>query len=361
MEGTMDGFGSILRGNEIDEKEYSILQAILKNYDFILIEIQKVRSAYKVITTSGCYCLKKMKHGKHKVRNGYILVEQLNKNNFLNVARYIKDKNGNLYVCYNRYIFYVTEWIDGDECDLKNMNEALNCVQLLANFHIASKNVDVDKLKIRNNLKNWPKLFTNNLNEMASYKKLIERKVLKTEFDIKYGTYIDKFYSRGLVSINVLNKSEYYKISREANENKTICHDSFYYQNILCKDNNYFLVDLDSIIIDLQINDLGKLLRRLMTKKDYLWNFQAARKIIEAYSNINPLRVGELEAMLALIIFPHKFWKLGKKRYVKHKNWSEFKYTSKLNKIVEHCELQDIFINDYLTYMDEMRAKEYSE
>lgn len=346
----MDSFGSILRGRELGEKEYFILLEILKNYDFIIIEIKKVRSAYKVITSSGCYCLKKMKHGTHKVKNGYILVEQLIKNNFMNVARYIKDKNGNFYVTYNGYIFYVTEWIDGDECNLKNMDEAINCVQLLANFHLASKNVDVSKLKIRNNLKNWPKIFTNNLNEMASYKRLIDKKILRTEFDINYGDYIDKFYSRGIMAINILNSSEYYKISREANEKKTICHDSFYYQNILLKDGKYFLVDLDSIIIDLQINDLGKLLRRLMTKKEYLWDFQAAKEIINAYSSINPLRIGELQAMLALIIFPHKFWKLGKKRYVKQKNLSEFKYSSKLNKIVEHCELQDVFINDYLNY-----------
>lgn len=354
----MDSLSSILRSNELDEKEYTILQEILKNYDFIVIEIQKVRSAYKVVTTSGCYCLKKMKHGKYKVKNGYILVQQLNKNNFMNVAKYIKDKNGNLYVNYNRYIFYVTEWINGDECDLKSMKEALNCVELLAKFHIASQNVDVEKLKIRNNLKNWPKIFTDSLNEMANYKKLIERKVLKTDFDVKYGQYIDKFYNRGIISINILNKSDYYKISREANINKTICHDSFYYQNILCKDGEYFLVDLDSIIIDLQINDLGKLLRRLMTKKEYLWDFQSAKEIINAYSNINPLSAGELTAMLALIIFPHKFWKLGKKRYVKHKNWSEFKYSSKLNKIIEHCELQDLFIDDYLTYIYELKAKE---
>lgn len=351
----MDSFSSMLRGNELGEKEYIILQKILKNYNFNIIEIKKVRSAYKVITLSGCYCLKKMKHGKHKVKNGYILVEQLIKHNFMNVARYIKDINGNLYVVYNKYIFYVTEWIDGNECNLKNLNEALNCARLLANFHIASKNVDVKKLKIRNNLKNWPRVFTNNLNELTSYKKIIEKKTLKTEVDIKYGEYIERFYNRGIVALNVLNKSEYYKISREANENKTICHDSFYYQNILYKDEKYFLVDLDSIIIDLQINDLGKLLRRLMTKKEYIWNFKAAREIIEAYSSINPLKVGELEAMLALIVFPHKFWKLGKKRYIKHKSWSEFKYSSKLNKLIEHCELQDIFINDYLIYLDELK------
>ena len=47
--------------------------------------------------------------------------------------------------------------------------------------------------------------------------------------------------------------------------------------------------------------------------------------------------------MLALIIFPHKFWKLGQKRYMKQKKWSETKYLHKLNKITCHNETQEKF------------------
>jgi len=55
--------------------------------------------------------------------------------------------------------------------------------------------------------------------------------------------------------------------------------------------------------------------------------------------------------MLALIIFPHKFWKLGKKRYVKYKNWNELKYMHKLNRLLKYNELQQQFIEDYLNYV----------
>lgn len=41
----------------------------------------------------------------------------------------------------------------------------------------------------------------------------------------------------------------------------------FYYQNIIKKGREYYIIDLDNIIIDLQVNDLGKYIRRLMNKK----------------------------------------------------------------------------------------------
>ena len=75
----------------------------------------------------------------------------------------------------------------------------------------------------------------------------------------------------------MLNTSQYYKLSKIANDKKIICNNSFYYHNIIKKEEEYFIVDFDSIMIDLQIIDLGKLIRRLMFKKAYGWNFYFAK------------------------------------------------------------------------------------
>lgn len=49
-----------------------------------------------------------------------------------------------------------------------------------------------------------------------------------------------------------------------------------------------------------------------MTKKSYQWDFEKTKRIIEAYNSENKLTKEDLEVMLSLVIFPHKFWKLGK-------------------------------------------------
>lgn len=335
-------------------KEKKMIEQSMNYYGFNIIDVKKVRSAYKVICEEGTYCLKRMRSGRSKVRNGFILAEELNKIEFNKVAKYIKTKDGYDYIKYSKYILYLTEWIDGKECSIDTTLEAAACASLLAEFHNAVEKIDISNLKIKNNLKNWPKVFLENLYDLEYYKKIIGRKRLINEFDKTYLKYIDILYQRGMLSLNILQNSEYYNISKKAENNKTLCHDSFYYQNILKVEDRYYIIDLDSIIIDLEVNDLGKYIRRIMHKNEFKWDFNKARSIIESYLVERTLTKEELEIMLALIIFPHKFWKLGKKRYIKHKNYSEMKYMKKLDKIIKYIDIQELFINDYLEYIESM-------
>lgn len=339
--------------DELTDKEKNMIKKVLMDYDFKIYDINKVRSAYKINTNQGPICLKKINHSKTKAINGNTLVEELEKNGFYYTAKFFKTKDNYLFVKHKKMFFYVTEWIDGEECDLNDINEACICIKLLAKFHIATSKINTKRLKVKNNLKNWPRIFNNNLSDLERYKKIIEKKRLKNDFDIQYEGYIDSFYNRGLAALQMLNSSDYYLLSKEASEKRALCHDSFYYQNIIKKDDEYYIIDLDSVIIDLQINDLGKLIRRLMFKKAYQWDFNKAKILIEAYNEVNKLKKSELEAMLSMIAFPHKFWKLGKKRYVKHKGWSETKYINKLNKLVRYDDLQQKFLDDYIDYVNE--------
>lgn len=339
--------------NTITNKEMQILISVMRKYNLELVSAEKVRSAYKIITNNGKFCLKRMKHGGNKIKNGCILTEELLLNKFTNTAKYFRTKDGAYSVKSKKNVFYLTEWLEGSECDLTNIDEAINCTKLLAQFHTVSNKIDHNKIDIPNNLKNWPKIFASNLNDLEKFKRIINSKKIKNEFDVLFIENIDNFYNRGMAAINMLNKSQYYKSSKIANEKKVICHNSFYYQNIIKKDGEYFIIDLDSIMIDLQISDLGKLIRRLMFKKVYGWNFNFAKALIEAYNSTNKLSKEDLEIMLALIIFPHKFWKLGKKRYMKQKNWSETKYLHKLNRITSFNETQEQFFHDYLIFLEE--------
>lgn len=341
----------VICDNYMSKKEKKMIDAVLEKYDFEVVNYSKVRSAYKIKTNNGNVCLKKINHGKYKPNNGSFLVEALSDKGFCNTAKYYKTKSQNKYVKHENVLFYATEWIDGEECNLNNIEEAVTCVKLLAEYHKASSSIDTTKLKIRNNLKNWPEIFRNNLRDLDKFDEIVKSKKIKTEFDLMYCNYLDNIYHRAMVSLNLLNTSDYYKLSKQAEKNKTICHDSFYYQNIIKKNNEYYIIDLDSILIDLHVNDLGKLIRRLMFKSYYEWNFQKAKVLIEAYNEVNRLEKNELEVMLSLIVFPHKFWKLGKKRYIKYKNWDEKKYIHKLNRLVRYNEMQNKFLEEYLNYL----------
>ncbi|WP_010239355.1 CotS family spore coat protein, partial [Clostridium arbusti] len=247
--------------NDLTDYEISMIKNVMNKYDININGIQKVRSVYKIETEEELLCLKKMRHGKFKPINGSILVDELKKNNFKNVPNYIKTKDNKFFVKYKGFIFYLIQWIDGKECKMKKLDEAVNCAKLLGKFHLATTKIDKSKLYIRDNSKNWDKIFIKYLNDLKNFKEFIGYKRFKDEFDELYEENIDYFYTRGIFALNLLNKSSYYKSLNH--ENKTICHDSYYYQNIIKKDDEYYIVDLDSIVMNLKVYDLGKMINRL--------------------------------------------------------------------------------------------------
>lgn len=340
---------------QLSKRELNIIYRILEQYDFKVDSCTKVRNEYRIQTSSGIVCLKRTKHGNHKLGNGKILAEEFFDKGFHNIVKYYKTRDGKSYVKYKNMLFYVIDWIDGEECNLDDLAEAVNCLKLLAEFHLISKNIDATKLKIKTNLKNLPQKFTKNLNDLEKFQRIIDRKKIKSEFDISYYNYLENSYYKGMIAVNFLKTSDYYILSNQSNKNKYLCHNNFCYDNVIKKDDKYYLTDLESIIVDLHVNDLGKLIRRLMFRKSYKWDFNKVKMLIEAYNSINKLYKKELKVMLALMIFPRKFWKLGKRRYLKRKPWNEEKYMHKLNKITKYNELQIKFLEDFLVYISEYK------
>jgi CotS family spore coat protein len=337
----------------ITDKEMKILITVMYKYNFQLISAEKVKNGYKIVADKGDFCLKRSKHGRNKAKNGCILTEELLLNKFTNTVKYFRTKDGDSYVSYKKNIFYLTQWLEGTECDLNNIDEVVSCTKLLAQFHKVSNEIDHDKVHIRNNEVDLPRTFARDLNDIEKFKRIIIGKRVKNEFDILFKENIENFYNRGMLAVNTLMESKYYKLSKTAKDKQIICYNSLYYKNITKLNGEYFITDLDNIIIDLEISDLGKLIRKLMFEKTYGWDFNVAKVLIEAYNSINRINKEDLEIMLALIIFPQKFLELGKKRFTKQKKWSETKYLHKLNKILRYDETEEVFLRDYLIYLEE--------
>lgn len=333
---------------EIDNK--TILKVASK-YDFEVNGITRVGSLYKLETSNGPYALKRIRHGKHKPKNTNLLINDLRSKSFVNTTPYLCTKDGDLLIKEKKFYYYVAEWAQSGEVNFENLEEAMDSAKLLANFHISSIGINTKNSKIKNKLRNWPEIFNNRLNDIEKFKKLIDNKKFKNEFDLGYEKYIEDYYYRGMLSINLLNNSDYYKFSKEACSFSTLCYNNFNSKNIVKNENNYLLVNLENIKIDLQLVDLTKFIQTLMYKRFYKWDFAKAKEVIEAYSSVKKLKKSDLEFMLAFIIFPEKFWRLGSRRYIKKKKWEEVHYIHKLKKFEKNNEDQRKFLEDYLCYL----------
>ncbi len=337
---------------DIDHKNRATLAEVLCNYDLQVYSIDKARSAYKICADKGAFCLKRVSHGYEKAKKSYYLMKYLRENGWDNIAEFYYTKEGKAIVRHKGSAFYITRWIDGRETNLSEPKEILACAELLADFHSNAKGFDAPmSLNVKSHAKKWRKTFNKCLNELRKFSKHIDKLSIKAEFDYEYKNNIEYFLEEAELAVKVLDRSKYNIISEYYANERYICHDSYYYQNILVdKNGKLYLVDLESCQIDMPVSDLGKFIRRLLSRKKFRWDFDLCRKMIESYCNIRPMSVEEYEILLAMMIFPHKFWKLGKKRYIKNKKWSEDKFNKKLKRLIRDKQYKREFIYCYMSF-----------
>lgn len=340
--------------SNISQSEIIMLAEVLKHYDFRVSSVDKVRSAYKVCTDKGAFCLKRVSHGYRKAKKSYYILEHLQEKGFDSVADYYNTKGGRALIKYKDAAFYLTNWIDGREADFSDISEILRCSELLAQFHNYGKDFKAPKhIKIRSQSKKWKKTFSKYRDQMGEFRAAIDKLKLKSEFDYTYRSCIDYYYRQAELAVMILERSGYNELCDFYENENNICHDSFYYQNILVdKDNKLYIVDLESCQYDIPMSDLGKFIRRILSKKKFKWDFDLCRRIIESYCRVRPMTREEYTILLAMLVFPHKFWKLGRKRYVKNKKWEERKYRKKLKRLIKQKEFKREFIYCYINFYD---------
>ena len=338
--------------SNISQSERAILAEVLRHYDFHVDSVDKIRSAYKVCTDKGIFCLKRVSHGYRKAKKSYYIMKHLKERGFENIAEYYYAKNGKALIKKKDAAFYLTYWIEGRETSFSSKDEILRCSELLANLHNQAKNFKAPKhINIRSHTKKWKKTFIKCRDEIEEFKGHIDKLKLKAEFDYTYRSSMDYFRKEAEHAIKILDHSRYNELCEYYLNEGYVCHDSYYYQNILIdKEDRLFIIDLESCQYDIPMSDLGKLIRRILSKKKFRWDFDFCRRIIESYCKVRPMVKEEYEILLAMLIFPHKFWKLGKKRYVKDKKWNENKYRKKLRRLLREKEFKREFIYCYISF-----------
>ncbi|MFZ5354191.1 MAG: CotS family spore coat protein [Bacillota bacterium] len=336
--------------SEIDSKEEALLERILSKYSFNVFMVEKVRSAYKLYTNKGMFCLKRISHGYSRAKKAYIVSKHLRDNGFDKLAEYYLTKNKCLFVRYKKSTFYVTKWLKGREASFNSIEDILVCSRLLAEFHSKSRGFETaEKTKIEKHYSNWRSILKRQWSQLSRLYKN-KKKTAYDNFDKMYFECFDTHKKLYKMSLRLLDSKSFDVVAKEGERTKYLCHDSFYYQNVILVQNRPYIIDMESCTMDMPVADLGKFIRRIMSRSRYLWDFDLCRKIIYAYCQERELTYDELKVLLAIIVYPHKYWKLGRKRFIKKKEWTEEKFMRRLKKIIKQYEYINEFIYCYKNF-----------
>lgn len=327
--------------------EYNLDVNLFETMGLKVKQIIPVRSVYRIVTDKGFFCLKKLRFPIEDMNFIFEAVEHLREKGFDNAFSIVKQKNGDNFISFKDEKYFLTEWIDGRECDFLNPVDLDAAIGVLAGLHKAAEGYAPTACPLsRCYYGKWPENFNIRIDEMKLIREQVLAKPEKSDIDKIYLDYVDMCINDGEEAVRLLSKTDYKGLSEDAARNGSFIHHDFAHHNILHTfDGRTYVVDFDYSIMDIRMHDVGSLIIRNMKKSN--WDIDKALEILEGYDRRNPVNSEELKVLAPFFLFPQDFWMISRQYYIERKAWDEEDYVDKMNTKSEYTLMRRKFIEEY--------------
>ncbi|AZR74900.1 hypothetical protein BBF96_10475 [Anoxybacter fermentans] len=328
-----------------------MLQKIEKIYGIHIFSIQPIRDIYRLKTDQGKLCLKEIDYKLKKFLFIYYAMEHLINRGFHQLPAFVHTLTGDPYFSYNDRIFFISEWIDGRESDFKNPADLDLALITLAKMHRASIGFrPPSHVKVKSRLGIWPKRFHKRISDLKKFKEIALQKVEPSTFDKYYLKHVDKIIQEGEKALQLLEKSAYNELVKQAKKDGSFCHNDFVYHNVLIDDSipAAYIIDFDYCRFDLRIYDIARLIRRIIKDKEFKEDLLDI--ILYSYNSEYPLLKEEYPVLAAFLQFPQRFWRIADRYYHQKCDWSDEKFHSHLKRAVRRYRYQRSLVKEILRY-----------
>ncbi|OSA94176.1 UNVERIFIED_ORG: spore coat protein S [Clostridium botulinum] len=320
---------------------------IERQFDVKIETIKANKGVYYLKTNKGERCLKRINYGPQKLLFVYGAKEHLIKNGFSNLDRYYLNINDEPYALVNEDLYTLSEWLEGRECDFRNIDEVKIAAKTLAGMHEASKGYDPpENSKLKSDLGRWPHLMEKRTKSLDKMKDIIRKKNIKNDFDMIYLKSMEFYRDLGKQALQTLKESNYYELCMVAEQEKTFCHHDFTYHNIIIDNNEKpHIIDFDYCKREVRTFDISNFMIKVLKRVD--WNIDFAKAIIESYNSVCKLRDDEYKVLYAYLQFPQRYWRLANRYYYNEVNWGQNTFTNKLSSIIDEKDKFLSFLNEF--------------
>lgn len=315
------------------------INEVLSKYNIEVIDIKNEvykgkKGVWWIYTKTGEMVLKKVSNSEATLKFILAGINYL-ENNGIKIPEVVSTRDEKEYVCMDKACFVLSRAINGKKLKADNLSDIKNMSKELGKFHKASDGFRCPfGAKPKKLIGTWVDKYNNYLEDMKLFyiKERNNRdRNLIGELIVKEFPY---FYDRGKKAIDGLNGEEYKEWIRKVNKEGALCHQDFSTANLILADDGIYVIDMDSLTIDIPARDIRKLLNKVM-KKNLRWDVEAVKEIVKAYSSENNLLNSEWKVVSLDLMFPHLFLGAMDKYYYKRdQTWSEENYYERLNEMV---------------------------
>ncbi len=317
----------------------------LKTHDW-----EKIKDVYKVQTDQGVKNLKISPLKPKRLLYVHHAIAHLIRSGFTSMVPYLPTLDGRTYVVDGMNAYTLFDWIEGRQCDFQNCSELVDSTRIFADFHQKTKGfLPPPGANQREQLGKWARHFVERHRDLQNFKRLAKESS-EDPFAELYLKHADFYLEMAEQAIAKIERTAYDALVAKARETKHFCHGDPAARNfIIGPDHRVFMIDFDSCRLDLPLMDLIKFIRRVLKK--YQWSFTAARSVIDAYQQIQPLNEQELAVMGAALNFPQKFWRLSIRHFHNHGRHTPERSLEKFQKYLRNREAFDRFQREFGAYL----------
>lgn len=289
--------------------------SLMERWGLEVLTKELVRDVYRVHTPAGDFCLKKVKEKPAKLQFIAEVHRQLKQKQFTRMAGFIPTLDGEKYLDLGGEKYILTPWLSGEEPSYLNSRQMAAAARALAEFHQATADLTLNAnegAKIK--LDKWEKKLKRQLIELVDFCSQAESSSRPDEFDLllrEHGSWLGQ---QALAACQLLTASPYSVLVQQYQGKLPICHGDTAARNFLIDSQGAaWMIDFDSMAVDLPVVDLWRLVRRTLRKNE--WKVESAENILLAYRQVRPLTREELQVLHAFLHFPERPWRMAKRYY----------------------------------------------
>lgn len=308
------------------------------NIDVIGIKVESYKGkkgVWWIKNPDGYKILKKQSNSKETVDFIIAAVEYLQRKG-IRIPKIIKTVAGKNYAYSNNSCYILSEAVYGKNPDYGSPGELKKTVQEMAGFHRSSVGfIPPADCKPRIHLGKWPEKYKADTDKFRNFYASENSQLQHSAFGSVILKEFSYFLKRIEDSIAGLEGSCYAGWVNSCVDTGCLCHQDFAAGNlVLTETGEFFVLDMDSVTIDIPIRDIRKLLLKIMKKRGG-WDVGLTRDILAWYQEKNPLDASQWQVLKWELLYPHLFAGIMGKYYERReKSWTEEKYLKRLKEMV---------------------------
>lgn len=311
---------------------------VLENYEIEVLRTWKGRGAVLCETKQGILILKEYAGHRDKVVFQDALLHMIQEKGFHQVETIIRNKEQELLTQdLDGTLYILKTYMDGRECNVRDMEECCQASGTLAALHKVSRSEEpISGLAPAHSVYQE---FQKHNKELRRVKKYLKDRGQKTDFEIAlFGSY-DYFLNIALETTEEMKNAENEK------EAHFICHGDFQYHNIIVSAGEMHIINFEKCLYDRPVRDLYLFMRKLLEKSG--WSEKVGFDLVESYEKTRPMEKEEYRQLYYRLAYPEKFWKIVNFYYNSGKAWIPDKNMEKLVRVTQQEKSKQAFLENF--------------